>query len=101
MPPYRRPRTAAEETSARLGVERSAPFSPTHTYEPIGWDQYDPRGTRSPIEPGEPVELLREHTRQLHQGMPPSAKRMFNVVRDGHGNVQHVSRDSLGRLGKP
>lgn len=93
----RRPLTAAEETAQRISEERSSPFRRTHVYEPTGWDRFDPRGVQGePIEPGTDVQLMREHTRQLHQGMPGRAKQMFNVVRDAQGNMQHVSKASLG-----
>jgi len=96
-----RPLTHAEEQADRLNGEKAAGWHPTHTYSPIGWDQFDPRGVQGrQIRPGAPVQLLREHTKVLHQGMPGSAKSMFHVVRDADGNVQHVHRDSLGRLGK-
>ena len=88
--------TYAEEQAARIRTEREAPFTPTHTYEPIGWDLFDPRGiVGRPLEPGTQVELLKEATHSLHVGMPAEARRMFNVVRDEAGNRQHVNRKSL------
>jgi hypothetical protein len=90
--------THAEEQAAKLRMEKNRPFNATHVYSPTGWDQLDPRGVvGEPIEPGSPVELMKEHTRGLHSGMPPPAKRMFNVVRDEQGNRQHVNKNSLDR----
>jgi len=92
----KRPLTAADEQAARLRAERESPFRHTHQYAPNGWDQFDPKGVSgTPITPGEPVQLLGEHTRVLHRGMPAFAKKMFHVVRDANGNVQHVSKNSL------
>jgi hypothetical protein len=89
--------TYAQEQADRIRIEREAPFNPTHIYDPIGWDRFDPRGVQGePVHEG-PVELLREATRALHQGMPADAKQMFNVVRDPQGNRQHVNRKSLTR----
>ena len=94
----RRPLTAGEEWSARLAAERSAPFQATHVYNPIGWDALDPRWVQGEaLQPGSPVQLLKEHTNYLHAGS--GARRMFSVVRDEGGNTQHVSRDSLDRPG--
>jgi hypothetical protein len=88
--------THAEEKAARLKMERNRSFKATHIYEPIGWDQFDPRGVQgSPIASGSAVQHLPEATKGLHTGMPPEAKRMFNVVRDEHGNIQHVHSSSL------
>ena len=53
----------------------------------------------SPISSGAKVELLKEHTKGLQQGMPADAKQMFNVVRDADGNFQHVNKKSLHKGG--
>ena len=91
--------TYAEEQAARIRAERDAPFNPTHTYDPIGWDRFDPRGIEGfQIAAGVQVQLLPEHTRALQVGMPAEAKRMFNVVRDAAGNRQNVNKKSLNRL---
>lgn len=99
--------THAQEQSIRIEQEEEDAFSETHVYNPIGWDYLDPRGMRNilfpaqagkPITPGVQVQLMPEATRRLQVGMPPEAKRMFNVVRDAAGNVQHVNKKSLTRL---
>lgn len=93
--------THAEEQAARIRAEAAADFRPTHRYDPIGWDRFDPRGVVGrPIQANDPVQLMPEATKSLHAGMPADAKRMFNVVRDQVGNVQHVDRKSLDRLVK-
>lgn len=93
--------TYAEEQAARIQAEDGAPFVPTHTYDPIGWDRFDPRGIEGyAIQAGVPVQLMAERTKGLHQGMPAEAKRMFNTVRDAQGNRQNVNRKSLVRLVK-
>lgn len=92
-------KTYAEEQSERLAAERDSAFRATHVYSPTGWDRFDPRGGDG-LTPGEPVQLLKEHTKVLHQGMPPQAKKMFNVVRNADNQTQHVSRDSLGQASR-
>lgn len=62
-------------------------FTPTHTYNPIGWDQFDskPHPGSNPIAPGSPV--------QLHGKMSPDG---FLVhVRDEDGNHQTVDQRSI------
>ena len=91
--------THAEEQAARLRAERDAPFRPTHNYDPIGWDRFDPAGVVGyEITPGVDVQLMPEATKALQVHMPPAAKQMFNVVRDAAGNRQHVNKKSLNRL---
>jgi hypothetical protein len=88
--------THAEEQAARLQSEKEAPFKATHTYNPTGWDAFDSRGVQGePIAPGSKIQLMKEHNKGLHQGMPGEAKKMFNVVRDEAGNMQHISRSSM------
>lgn len=94
-----KPTTYAEEQATRLRAERASDFTPTHTYNPIGWDRFDPRGVVGrPIQAGDPVQFMPEATKSLQVGMPWEAKQMFNVVRDQVGNRQHVNKKSLGRL---
>lgn len=89
----------AQEQAERLRAEREAPFKATHTYEPIGWDAFDPRGVQGdPIAAGSPVQLMEHGNKGLQQGMPGAAKQMFNQVRDEHGNVQHVNLKSLKKI---
>jgi hypothetical protein len=89
----------AEEQAARLQAEGDKPFRATHRYNPNMHDEYDPRGVQGePIRPMSDVELLREHNKGLHQGMPGAAKKMFNVVRDAQGNRQHVAMASLEHI---
>lgn len=86
----------AKEQAERLRQERESPFKKTHTFNPIGWDRFDPRGVQgSPIAEGSAVQLMKEHNKGLQQGMPSAAKKMFNVVRDEQGNMQHVHRNSI------
>jgi hypothetical protein len=95
------PTTFAQERAARLKIEKNLPFKATHTYNPTGWDRGDPRGMpkgQKAITPGSSVQLMKEHTKGLHTGMPQQAKDMFNVVRDASGRVQHVSMASLSAL---
>lgn len=65
-------------------------FTPTHTYNPIGWDAFDsrPHPGSSPITPGSPV--------QLHGKMDPSGNLVH--VRDENENHQTIDKRSLGTL---
>ena len=91
--------TASEENAISLYHERNAPFKASHTYQPTGWDSSDPRGiVGEAINPGSSVQLLKLHTKNLHRGMPPKAKTMFNVIRDEQGNRQNVSKNSISRI---
>jgi hypothetical protein len=74
------------------------PFIPTHTYNPIGWDMFDPR-PHSPdksvvIESGAPVQLIRRMSPPTH-GMPTLLH-----VRDEGGIHQTVDSRSLAKLTK-
>jgi hypothetical protein len=65
-------------------------FSPTHTYNPIGWDALDarPHPGSAPITAGSPV--------QLHGKMDPSGHLVH--VRDENENHQTIDKRSLGTL---
>jgi hypothetical protein len=65
-------------------------FVPTHTYNPIGWDQFDsrPHPGSNAIAAGSPV--------QLHGKMDPSG--LLVHIRDEDGNHQTVDKRSLGNL---
>lgn len=65
-------------------------FVPTHSYNPIGWDQFDsrPHPGSNPIAPGTPV--------QLHGKMDPTGHLVH--VRDEDGNHQTIDKKSLGNL---
>jgi hypothetical protein len=66
-------------------------FSPTHTYNPIGWDVYDarPHPGSNTIAAGSEV--------QMHGKMDPSGHLVH--IRDEDGNHQTVDRRSLDRHG--
>jgi len=65
-------------------------FTPTHTYNPVGWDQFDakPHPGSNAIAPGTPV--------QLHGRMDPTGHLVH--VRDEDGNHQTIDKKSLGNL---
>lgn len=83
-----------QQQYAKGGARRTAAdsgFSPTHTYEPIGWDRFDPkvRPGHKPIKPGAPVE---------HMGPVGDPAGVFVYARDEDGNEQSVDRHSLKRI---
>ena len=102
VPPLGQDRTAALHTAMRwspasgmagsgIGVgDPYGEFSPTHTYNPIGWDVFDakPHPGSVAIVAGSPV--------QLHGKMDPSG--LLVHIRDENGNHQTVDKRSLGTL---
>jgi len=96
-------RTAAQHTAGRKyspragmpgeAVEANRPWRPTHIYDPIGWDQFDPRPhpDSDPIQAGSPV---------MDRGWmsPPGPGGMrFVHVEDPYGNHQSVASKSIRR----
>ena len=85
--------TYAQEKAAKLKTELDRPFKATHNYQPGLMDRASPTVVHGQaIEPGVPVQVLREHTRGLRVGKSVSP---FKVVRDEHGNRQHVWKQAL------
>lgn len=89
MTPPRRPRTAREEAAERLQAELDSAFRHTHDYSPdvVGMG-------RTQIRPGAPIQVLREHNRQMNSGVR-GWSRHFQVVRDQEGNVGQIARGEL------
>lgn len=75
-----------------MGGHETKPYKPTHSFSPIGWDQFDARphpGSRQ-IAPGSKV--------MNHGKMDPSGHLLH--IEDEHGNHQTVDKRSLQSLRK-